>query len=74
MEYHLDEKTTVSTGLQHRIKNSTRALHWDMHTKQGVQFIKTNPRVEGDEQEALEFEVTFNPTFGNVHFEFGIER
>ncbi|XP_072013956.1 protein arginine N-methyltransferase 7-like [Amphiura filiformis] len=74
MDYHLDENTTVSTGLQHRVKNSSRALHWDRHSKQGVQFIKTNPRVEGNEMEALEFEVTFNPTHGNVHFEFGIER
>eukprot|EP00057_Strongylocentrotus_purpuratus_P017614 XP_011672088.1 PREDICTED: protein arginine N-methyltransferase 7 [Strongylocentrotus purpuratus] len=73
MEYDLDETTTISTGLQEDITGSGDGrLVWDMHSKQGVHFIKSNPEVKEDE--SLNFEVTFNPSSGNLHFNFEVNH
>ncbi|XP_071503684.1 protein arginine N-methyltransferase 7-like [Diadema antillarum] len=73
MEYQLDETTVISSGLQNQLEGQGGEMIWDMHSKQGVHFIKTNPRVEAENRDCLDFEVTFNPSSGNVHFNFMVQ-
>ncbi|XP_063970018.1 protein arginine N-methyltransferase 7-like isoform X1 [Lytechinus pictus] len=75
MEYGLDDTTTISTGLQETVEGSgetSSRLVWDMHSKQGVHFLKANPEVKEDE--SLNFEVTFNTLSGNLHFNFEVNQ
>ncbi|XP_038070296.1 protein arginine N-methyltransferase 7-like [Patiria miniata] len=71
MEYQLDQDTWVSTGLQRPVPPTPiRDLAWDRHSKQGVYFIKTNPRVAPGSR--MQFDVSFNPSHGSVHFKFEV--
>ncbi|XP_022092026.1 protein arginine N-methyltransferase 7-like isoform X2 [Acanthaster planci] len=71
MEYQLDQETWVSTGPQLPVSSApSRDLAWDRHSKQGVYFIKSNPRVALGGQ--MRFDVSFNPSHGSIHFKFEV--
>ncbi|XP_071785019.1 protein arginine N-methyltransferase 7-like [Asterias amurensis] len=70
MEYQIDENTWISTGPSHPLPSPTRDLRWDRHSKQGVHFIKSNPRVTPGGK--IHFEVSFNPSQGSLHFNFEV--
>ncbi|XP_073232579.1 protein arginine N-methyltransferase 7-like [Porites lutea] len=78
MEFHLTDDITVTTGLQKNQEvngKSQPKLHWVRHTKQGVYFIQSPPRIE---DEALikeniprvRYSVSFEPATGEIDFDF----
>jgi len=77
MDFHLTEKLTVTTGLRQKQEPAEERskLQWVRHTKQGVYFMQSPPRIQ---DEALvkntvprvRYSVNFEPSTGEIDFDF----
>ncbi|XP_029200545.2 protein arginine N-methyltransferase 7-like isoform X1 [Acropora millepora] len=77
MDFHLTDKLTVSTGLEQReeLGGKRRRLPWVRHTKQGVYFMRSPPRIPDesllkDNSPTIRYSVHFEPTTGEMEFDF----
>lgn len=80
MDFHLTDKITVTTGLQQNqdlqgLPKKRSKFEWVRHTKQGVYFMQSPPRIEDeallkDNVPHVRYSVNFEPTTGEVDFDF----
>lgn len=78
MEFHLTDDITVTTGLQKNQEVNGKLqpkLRWVRHTKQGVYFIQSPPRIEdealiNENIPRVRYCVGFEPASGEIDFDF----
>lgn len=77
MDFNLAEKLSVTTGLQQteKLNGKEWKLPWVRHTKQGVYFMKSSPRIQEESllknnTPSVRYSVNFEPTTGEIDFDF----
>lgn len=72
MDFKLDDKISVTTGLQNVVTEKSDVLDWCRTWKQGVHFLKHNPEIKNGSIQKLKYKASFKPESGNLFFEFEV--
>lgn len=72
MEFQLTDDITVSMGLTGPV-NEQGECDWSLHRKQAVYFFRDPQESLGDRRSSLSYNLTFQPSLGDIKMEFTLE-
>ncbi|XP_037396614.1 protein arginine N-methyltransferase 7 [Pygocentrus nattereri] len=73
MEYNLTDDITISMGLTKPVNEEGECV-WSPHRKQGVYFLQTPWESSGDGHTAVSYNLTFDPSIGDVKMDFSVTQ
>ncbi|XP_012677757.2 protein arginine N-methyltransferase 7 [Clupea harengus] len=71
MDFQLTSDVNLSMGLMEPVSQEG-ACEWSPHRKQGVYFLKSPWESSGDGRAAVSYDLTFDPSLGDIKMDFSI--